>query len=128
MRVRNSNIFLIALTSATIAFGVMACNGGTQPTNAIKNSTAISPTILLPADPNPTSGATTVGFTNGQSITYSFYVVNKYGDTVYTMALNQIADSGSHAFTIPADTLVPGTYLYSLRTGNTALSRIFVVN
>ncbi len=128
MRVKNSKIFWLALTSAAIAFGLVACNDGTQPTNAVKDSTTIEPTILLPADPNPTSGATTVGFSNGQSITYSLYVVNVYGDTVYTIALNKIADSGSHTFTIPADTLVPGTYLYSLRSANTALSRLFVVN
>jgi Secretion system C-terminal sorting domain len=129
MKMRTYKIIFATLVCLVLAWNVRAYNQGSLPrsANIISDSTIVSKPQLIAPYPNPTSGATTVGFTNSQKVTYSFYVADIHGDTVYTMALNQIADPGSHRFTIPAGTFVPGTYLCSLQIGSMVLRKKLVV-
>ena len=129
MKTANYLFVIIIVTFIASISIIEACNGGTQPsvTGPVQDTTVVSPLILLSPSPNPSSGATTVGFTNSQKVTYSFIVVNIYGDTVYTMAMNQSADPGTHSFTIPASTLNPGTYIYSLQVGSAVLRKMLSI-
>lgn len=119
---------------ATFSYFILATNVEgysriSQPSiaNSVVDSTNVGQLKLIAPSPNPTSGATTVGFSNSQPITYSFYVFDVHGDTVYTMASKQNAVPGSHSFIIQAGTLIPGAYLCSLQAGKAILSKRFLV-
>jgi hypothetical protein len=114
-----------ALVCAILVSNVEACNQGSQSlaVNSVVDSSTTGQLKLISPSPNPTKDSTIVGFTNTQKVTYNFFVVDVHGDTVYTMALNKTADTGSHTFTIPAGTLIPGTYFYSLQVGSAVLKK-----
>jgi hypothetical protein len=117
-------IIFYVLACLVIASNVEACDQGSQPSIASSvGDTLVGQLKLISPSPNPSRGATIVGFTNSQKVMYSFYVIDVHGDTVYTMASNQIAEPGSHSFTIPAGKLIPGTYLYTLQAGSMVLRK-----
>jgi hypothetical protein len=126
---RTFKIIIAIFACLAFASNVLACNQGSQPSiiHSVVDSTKVRQFELISPTPNPSRGATTVGFTNSKQITYNFIVLNIYGDTAYRMAMNQSADPGSHSFTIPAGTLIPGTYLCSLQVGKAVLLMKFSV-
>ncbi len=91
--------------------------------SSVNENSDVGSLNLIPAYPNPTTGETTLGFTNDRTINFTFEVYNDLGQTVYRIASNEIADPGSHSYTISPDALAPGTYIYSLRVGGVVLSR-----
>ncbi len=122
---RTIKLLLATLSYFVFASNVEACNQGSQASSTISvvDSSNVGKLTLISPYPNPSSGATSVGFTNSQKVTYSFIVVSIQGDTIYTLAMNQSASPGSHSFTIPAGTLIPGTYFYSLQVGSAVLKK-----
>ena len=82
---------------------------------------------LIPAYPNPTTGETTLGFSNDRTISYTFVVYDVLGKTIYEVASNQVAAPGNHDFTIPPGVLASGNYIYSLRAGGVVLSKTLSV-
>ncbi len=109
---------------------VPKCNEALQtclPLSSVGENIDVGELNLIPAYPNPTTGETTLGFTNDRTINYTFVIYDVLGRIVYTIESNQVAAPGNHVFTIPSDALPSGNYIYSLKAGGVALSKTLSV-
>ncbi|HEY3874221.1 MAG TPA: hypothetical protein VGM92_01990 [Candidatus Kapabacteria bacterium] len=139
-----SNFLILSIAVFLVTVGTIAvgCNDGNQlptvprvkqDTVSILQDSAIlilkAPPflVLIPASPNPAHDSTVIGFKTDRKIAFSLDLFNAVGKNVLGIASNEIADSGTHLFTIRMGTLSVGVFIYRLSTSFGTLSGEFVV-
>ena len=76
--------------------------------------------------PNPFTGNSTVKVNIRQSTTLSLEVVNMIGQQVYTVDAG-VAKTGMNTLTIDGSKLTPGIYFYTVRAGETTITKKMIV-
>jgi len=91
-----------------------------------ENNIPIFDTDVSQNYPNPFSGSSTVKVNVRHTTTLSLEVVNMIGQKVYTLDAG-IAKSGMNTITIDATKLTSGVYFYTVRAGETAITKKMIV-
>lgn len=95
-------------------------------TNIDENNTPINDYDVSQNYPNPFTGNSTVKVNVRQSTPLSLEVVNMIGQHVFTVDAG-IARPGMNDITIDGTKLTPGIYFYTVRAGETAITKKMIV-
>jgi hypothetical protein len=115
----------------TTAFGenfisVMTVRKDSVWTSVKENNIPIYDYDVLQNYPNPFTGSSTVKVNVRQSAELSLEVINMMGQKVYTVDAG-IAKPGMNTITIDGTKLSPGVYFYTVRAGETAITKKMIV-
>ncbi len=92
----------------------------------IENSQLISDANVSQNYPNPASGSTVVNVTLPEAANLSFEVTNLMGQVVYTADKGAVA-SGMHTFTFDASNIGSGVYFYTVKAGDSSVTKKMVI-
>ncbi|MCD4730277.1 MAG: T9SS type A sorting domain-containing protein [Bacteroidales bacterium] len=95
-------------------------------TSVEENSIPIYDYDVMQNYPNPFTGSSTVKVNVRQSTELSLEVVNMMGQRVYTVDAG-VAQAGVNIITIDGTKLTPGVYFYTVRAGETAITKKMIV-
>jgi len=112
------------VTDNTITY--MAVNKEEVWTSVKENSIPIFDFDVSQNYPNPFTGTSVVKVNVRQSTVLSLEIVNMMGQKVYTVETG-IANRGMNEITIDASNLTTGIYFYTVRAGETAITKKMIV-
>jgi hypothetical protein len=99
---------------------------GRIETSVVERNGDAAPFNLEQNYPNPVSGTTSIKFSTENTSMVNLAVYNSMGQIVSQLA-NSIMDAGTYNVTFDSETLTPGTYFYTLRSGNTTITKTMSV-
>jgi hypothetical protein len=95
---------------------------GRIETSVVERKGDAAPFNLEQNFPNPVSNTTNIKFSTENTSFVNLEVYNSMGQTV-SQLVNSMMDAGTYSITFDSETLTPGTYFYTLRSGNTSITK-----
>ncbi|MBN1340720.1 MAG: T9SS type A sorting domain-containing protein, partial [Bacteroidales bacterium] len=99
---------------------------GLTPPNGVSNNTLIKEESVSQNYPNPFGESTYVQAETTGKTSLSLEVTNLMGQVVKTLDKGEV-NAGTHIFRISADDLIPGVYFYTVRAGNSSVTKKMIV-
>lgn len=91
-------------------------------TSVVERKGDAAPFNLEQNYPNPVSGTTNIKFSTENPNFVNLEVHNSMGQVV-SQLVNSMMDAGTYNITFDSESLTPGTYFYTLRAGNTSITK-----